>query len=97
MKILPLKLFRVADDSMLPSIHDGDYVLVFTWASHFNKGDIIVLLHPTDAIPIVKRISGIYGGRYFVIGDNKSQSNDSRSFGNVGKEDIIGKVLWVAK
>lgn len=32
-------------------------------------------------------------GEYFVLGDNRSRSADSRRFGSVPKEDIVGKVF----
>jgi signal peptidase I len=34
-------------------------------------------------------------GQFFVLGDNRENSSDSRSFGTVPKDDIIGK-SWVA-
>ena len=33
-------------------------------------------------------------GRYFVIGDNRAHSTDSREFGPVGLEEIVGRVLF---
>ena len=33
-------------------------------------------------------------GEYFVLGDNRTQSQDSRSFGEVEKEEIIGRVFF---
>jgi signal peptidase I len=34
-------------------------------------------------------------GSYILLGDNRSQSTDSRYFGSVSKEDIIGRALLV--
>ncbi|MCB0100189.1 MAG: signal peptidase I, partial [Caldilineaceae bacterium] len=31
---------------------------------------------------------------YFVLGDNRGNSNDSRAFGPVRREDILGRV-WL--
>jgi signal peptidase I len=42
-------------------------------------------LYPTTAIP---------GGNYFVMGDNRDRSTDSRSWGMLPRENIIGKA-WL--
>lgn len=31
---------------------------------------------------------------YYVLGDNRTRSSDSRTFGTVSKDDIVGKVLF---
>ena len=36
----------------------------------------------------------LYPGQYFVVGDNRPYSNDSRAYGSVGRERIVGKVVW---
>ena len=43
---------------------------------------------------MVKRVQEVQGHEYFVQGDNKKESTDSREFGWVKKEEIIGKVIW---
>ncbi len=34
-------------------------------------------------------------GQYFVLGDNRSNSNDSHLIGSIGRSQIIGHVRWV--
>lgn len=43
---------------------------------------------------MIKRIQKIRGNEYFVVGDNKKESTDSRNFGWIKKDQIIGKVIW---
>jgi signal peptidase I len=71
-------------------------------------GDIVVVAYEGDeSIHIVKRIVGVPGdtviyqgeevtlaeNQYFVEGDNRAHSTDSRSFGPVDGNYIIGKVV----
>jgi nickel-type superoxide dismutase maturation protease len=81
---------------MLPTFRDGDIVLVNRLAYLFtkpHKGDIVAVKDPRDNKVLVKRIEQIDNKRYFVVGDNKLHSTDSREFGMIGKNLIIGKVI----
>ena len=96
--MFPLSRFRVADDSMRPTLLPGDYVLVNRWAYAFRApgpGDIIVFRHPRrDGMFLIKRIASVDGaGRIVVSGDNAAWSEDSRTFGPVGREALVGRVI----
>ena len=97
--MFPLRRFRVEDDSMRPAWQPGDYVLVNRWAYKFRspaKGDLVVVRDPeTPQRFLVKRISDIPdAGRIRLAGDNSSRSRDSRTFGPIGLDEIVGKV-WI--
>ena len=84
---------------MEPALKSGDYVIVnklaYVFGNH-SKDDIIVLKHPNEKEKfLIKRISLVTNSNeYYVIGDNKGFSQDSRHFGPVKKDLIIGKV-WI--
>ncbi len=95
---MPFAVFKVKDRSMEPTIKDGSYVLV-SWLGYYiwnpKVGDIVVLRHPYRKILLLKRVTKVTSKGYFVTGDNKKNSEDSRRFGPVGKDRIIGKVISV--
>ena len=97
--MFPITRFKIEDRSMEPEFKSGDYVLVNRLSYIFGnprKGDIIVLKHPKEKNKfLIKRISLVTSSdEYFVVGDNKSFSQDSRHFGPIKKELIVGKV-WI--
>jgi nickel-type superoxide dismutase maturation protease len=93
--------FRVEDTSMEPTLKPGDYVIVNRLAYLFgkpSKNDVIVLKHPQQKEKfLVKRIAEIRDSEYFVLGDNTEFSKDSRHFGPIKRNMIVGKVWVTAK
>ncbi|MCL5429915.1 MAG: nickel-type superoxide dismutase maturation protease [Candidatus Marsarchaeota archaeon] len=89
----PISILKVADISMEPAIRDGDYVFVNRMSKIFRDGEVVVLKHPKSGMRLIKRIRGIKDNRFFVVGDNTDNSEDSRSFGAVDVSNVIGKVL----
>ena len=127
--------FRIEQVSMLPNLHEGEYVIVDKVSYAFRqpqRGEIVVLKNPTPGQPdLIKRIIGLPGesiavhngsvyingqpltepyiaqpmaadsaatqlqaGQYFVMGDNRNNSEDSRRFGPRPVEDIVGRA-WI--
>ncbi len=59
-----------------------------------KPGDIIVLRNPQTKIRIIKRCQKQVGDKIFVTGDNRKNSIDSREFGLVPINLVIGKVIF---
>jgi nickel-type superoxide dismutase maturation protease len=81
---------------MSPTFNEGEEILVNRLSFLFKKpkaGDIIACKDPRDRKILIKRISKIEDNKYFVVGDNKQNSTDSRKFGMIEKSDILGCVL----
>lgn len=92
--MLPFTRFKVADSSMEPTFKEGDLLLVNRLAYLFRGpriGDVVVL--KDHEMFLLKRVAAANGEKVYVVGDNAAQSRDSRDFGWVKKENIIGKVL----
>lgn len=128
--------FRVYGFSMLPTIRDGDYIIVDKAAYYFSsprRGDVIALESPcNNGTDLIKRIIALPGDtikinngtvfvnntpliepyifekpqyslspqqippdNYFVLGDNRSNSDDSHAGWTLPREEIVGKA-WVA-
>ena len=91
-----LRLLKVAGDSLAPEIQPGDFVLVSKIPFLFtppSPGDVIAFHQPGYGL-LIKRIQNINpDGGVNVIGTHP-ESVDSRVFGAVRREDMIGKVIW---
>ena len=60
-----------------------------------REGDVVVFYTPLGEIA-VKRCTEILGKNTFLaLGDNKSQSYDSRNYGPVPYDNIIGRVIGI--
>lgn len=85
---------------MLPLLKPGDEILINPYAYQQSLpeiGDIVVTIHPQkDNLAIVKRVTAIApDDNYFLTGDNLDASTDSRTWGTIKLQNIIGKVTSI--
>jgi nickel-type superoxide dismutase maturation protease len=78
---------------MVPTLHHGDRLLVH-YGAPLRPGAVAVLRHPLQQdLLIVKRLAGQRDGGWWVLGDNQAaEAVDSRAFGPVPAELVLGVV-----
>lgn len=84
-------LRRIVGDSMKPTLHHGQFVVV-RHARHFEPGQVVVAF--MNGREVIKRIQKIEHHNVYLVGDNVSESSDSRKYGAVSDIDIFGIVWW---
>lgn len=89
----------VFNDSMLPALRPGDWLLVDPDAYRGRdpqRGEVVVV--PDPRLPsrwLVKRVETIEpDGRLRLAGDNPAGSTDSRVFGPIERSELVGRA-WV--
>jgi nickel-type superoxide dismutase maturation protease len=89
-----LSRFKISGHSMQPTYSQDDEVLVSSLPLKFAKpkiGDIVVFEKSRKYY--IKRVKNVKENKYYLIGDNKSDSKDSRKFGLIDATQIKGKVI----
>ena len=101
-----LQAFIVPTASMKPAIQVGDRILVDKLGhGRVNRGDVIVFRPPhKPGVNFIKRVTATAGdevdgkplknGMVWVEGDLRKESVDSRSFGPVAIEWVVGKAVY---
>ncbi len=90
------EIWRIEGESMFPALRSGATVIVNPHLE-IGVGDVILAKHPfKQSIRMAKRVAQITeDGRYFVLGDNALESEDSRAFGAIKPADVIGKITSI--
>lgn len=78
---------------MQPTIASGEWWMVRR-TSRVAPGDAVLMRHPRRPdLLVVKRLDRREGSGWWVLGDNPEASEDSRQFGVVPDDCIVGR-LW---
>ncbi len=94
---MPFGIFKVTGESMLPGLRCGDYVFARKRPKQLLAGDLVVVDHDRFGV-IVKRIKAALGNnQYTLIGDNPSVSTSSEAIGVIGRNHVVGKVIFRIK
>ena len=85
---------RVVGPSMEPAVRNGQWWVVRKSAK-LRQGDVVLLQHPERSdLSVVKRLSHREDSGWWVLGDNPPESDDSRHFGVVPDNLIIGRLIF---
>lgn len=84
----------MAGQSMEPTYSVDDWLLVL-WGGAYRNGQIVLVERENQpGVFLIKRVLREVEGKYWVEGDNKGESTDSRQWGPVGSQEIVGRVLF---
>lgn len=92
--LAPVFRVQVIGPSMEPTLENGQ--ICFAVKGHLlaRAGAIAVFTHPSrPTLMEVKRLVRKTNGRWWVAGDNKSASTDSRNFGAIELTSIKGILI----
>ncbi|MFB7026040.1 MULTISPECIES: nickel-type superoxide dismutase maturation protease [unclassified Streptomyces] len=88
----PFGIAEVTGVSMVPTLLHGDRLLVH-YGGRLRPGNVAVLRHPLQQdLLVVKRLIERRDGGWWVLGDNRDAEGDSRVFGAVPPELVLGRV-----
>jgi signal peptidase I len=103
--------FMIAEGtSMNPAIRPGTVLVInrlvygfrLPWSEVYlarwsapQPGDVVVFYTPQGQIAVKRCGAVLETGDFIALGDNSLQSFDSRSYGPVRTDNIIGKVLGI--
>ncbi|MDE2025767.1 MAG: S26 family signal peptidase [Patescibacteria group bacterium] len=83
---------------MQPQFVAGERVVVAKrFLSKITQGDVVIFTDPRTKKPLIKRVKEIKNTACFVLGDNVNESTDSRDFGWIAIDTVVGKVIYPKK
>ncbi len=87
-----LLIRRVEGQSMLPSLSTGQLILAVKYKPVNLTGRVVICRY--NQLEIIKRVKWANQNELYVLGDNPEYSRDSRFFGPISRNQLIGLVIW---
>jgi len=79
---------------MRPGLEPGDRLVVLGLLRP-RAGDVVALVDPRDGERVmVKRVASVDATGVTVLGDNPTASTDSRTFGPVRPDHVLGRAVY---
>ena len=79
---------------MEPTYFADDWLLVL-WGGAYSNGQVVLVERENQpGVFLIKRVLREVEGKYWVEGDNKAESTDSRQWGAIADQEIVGRVLF---
>lgn len=80
---------------MEPALREGDWLIVAPLRGAPARGQIVLARDPRQPARLVlKRVAAVSDGRCTLLGDRPDASTDSRRFGPVAVEDLLGRAIF---
>ncbi|MDR2604947.1 MAG: helix-turn-helix domain-containing protein [Desulfovibrio sp.] len=87
-----MKLFEVAGDSMVPTLMDGDLIMVNLREKNVRSG-CIYLVRMEDEL-MVKRLENRPGGVLLIRSDNRAYEDIPVNRGSGADVEVLGRMVW---
>lgn len=84
---------RVRGASMTPALHPGDIVIGLR--AKPRLGSLVIARY--GGREIIKRVERIEDDAYYLVGDNRQESTDSRHYGKMKRSAILGTIMITVK
>lgn len=85
---------KVEGSSMQPQLKAGDLILLRK-TQKLKVGQVAIARRPDRPnLLVIKRVKAVTKNGYWLEGDNQSESDDSRIFGEVEKNLILGRFIF---
>ena len=89
--LLPYQRVRISGPSMVPTLYDGDVVVV-RHTTRIRSGDIVLArFRDLPKRLVVKRAVAPDGSGWHILSDNETAGGDSRTH---GPADVVGRIVW---